>query len=222
MDTANWHKFLVDIFYCSKLINHYLLSWVKCRKCRDSYPSTLTNVLYRITTQFLKRNTMKIKIYFWIIGLSFISTIESCESFVEMDSPNFQMTTEDVYNKEKTTIAAVRGIYNQLYIANFSSYGVSLLGAVSGDLLIARAESNLLQFDQHDLFSINTPDASLNQNIWSSAYNIIYLANKALEGLKTADISNDLRKELRGQVLFIRAFSYFYLTNIYGDVPLLL
>jgi len=132
------------------------------------------------------------------------------------------MTTEDVYTKEKTTIAAVRGIYNQLYIANFSSYGVSLLGAVSGDLLIARAESNLLQFDQHDLFSINTPDASLNQNIWSSAYNIIYLANKALEGLKTADISNDLRKELRGQVLFIRAFSYFYLTNIYGDVPLLL
>src|SRR5690606_22233460 len=65
-------------------------------------------------------------------------------------------------------------------------------------------------------------DAGLNHNIWSSAYNIIYLVNRALEGLEAANINDDLRKDLRGQVLFIRAFTYFYLTNLYGDVPLLL
>src|SRR5690606_16282228 len=164
---------------------------------------------------------MKVKIYFKIIGLTFLCGLQSCEDFVDIDSPNFQMVTGDVYSKEKTTIAAVQGIYNQLYMANFSTYGVSLLGSMSSDILQARTET-YLPFDQHELFSINTPDASFNQNIWSSAYNIIYLSNRALEGLETADISDDLRKNLRGQVLFIRAFSYFYLTNIYGEVPLLL
>lgn len=164
---------------------------------------------------------MKIKIYLWTIGLSVLFGLLSCEDFVDLDSPNFQMITEDVYSKEETTIAAIKGIYNQLYVANFSTYGVSLLGAMSGDLLIARTDT-YLPFDQHELFSINTPDASFNQNIWSSAYNIIYLVNRALEGLENANINDDLRNDLRGQVLFVRAFTYFYLTNFYGDVPLLL
>ena len=164
---------------------------------------------------------MKVKIYFKIIGLTFLCGLQSCEDFVDIDSPNFQMVTGDVYSKEKTTIAAVQGIYNQLYMANFSTYGVSLLGSMSSDILQARTET-YLPFDQHELFSINTPDAAFNQNIWSSAYNIIYLVNRALEGLEIANINEDLRKDLRGQVLFIRAFTYFYLSNLYGDVPLLL
>lgn len=164
---------------------------------------------------------MKIKIYFWVIGLSLFCGLHSCTDFVDIDSPNFQMVTEDVYSKEKTTIAAIKGIYNQLYVANFSTYGISLLGAMSGDLVHARTDT-YLPFNQHELFSMNTPDASFNQSIWSSAYNIIYLVNRALEGLETANVSDDLRKNLRGQALFIRAFTYFYLTNLYGDVPLLL
>ncbi|MEJ4087761.1 RagB/SusD family nutrient uptake outer membrane protein [Galbibacter orientalis] len=164
---------------------------------------------------------MKIKIYFRIIGLSVLFVLQSCEDFVDIDSPNFQMVTEDVYNKEKTTIAAIQGIYNQLYVANFSTYGVSVLGAMSADILLARTDT-YLPFDQHELFSINTTDAGFNQNIWSSAYNMIYMVNRALEGLENANISDDLRQNLQGQILFTRAFTYFYLTNLYGDVPLLL
>ena len=164
---------------------------------------------------------MKKNIYFRIIGLSVLFGLQSCEEFVDIDSPNFQMVTEDVYSKEKTTIAAVQGIYNQLYVANFSTYGVSLLGAMSGDILLARTDT-YLPFDRHELFSINTTDAGFNQNIWSSAYNMIYMVNRALEGLANANISDDLRQNLRGQILLIRAFTYFYLTNLYGDVPLLL
>src|SRR5690606_36511578 len=179
------------------------------------------NVFNRITTHVLNLNTMNIKIYIKIMGLSVLLRLLSCEDFVDIDSPNFQMVTEDVYSKEKTTIAAVEGIYNQLYVANFSTYGVSVLGAMSGDLVLARTDT-YLPFDQHELFSINTTDASFNQNIWSSAYNMIYMVNRALEGLENANINDELRQNLRGQVLYIRAFTYFYLTNLYGDVPLLL
>src|SRR5690606_27909714 len=159
-----------------------------------------THVLYRITTQLLNQNKMKIKIYFRVIGLSVLFGLHSCEDFVDIESPNFQMVTDDVYSKEKTTIAAVQGIYNQLYVANFSTYGVSLLGAMSGDILMARTDT-YLPFDQHELFSINTTDAGFNQNIWSSAYNMIYMVNRALEGLENASINDDLRQNLRGQVL---------------------
>lgn len=164
---------------------------------------------------------MKNKLFIWIVTLFLSLILQSCEDFVDIDSPNFQMVTEDVYSNEKTTIAAIKGIYNQLYAANFSTYGISVLGGISGDLLIARTDT-YLPFDQHELFSINTSDASYNQNIWGSAYNIIYLTNRALEGLKSAKINSDLRANLRGQVLFIRSFVYFYLASFYGDVPLLL
>lgn len=44
-----------------------------------------------------------------------LTFIFSCESFVEIDTPNFQITTEAVFKDDETAIAAVKGLYNQLY-----------------------------------------------------------------------------------------------------------
>src|SRR5690606_7630087 len=68
-----------------------------------------------------------------------------------------------------------------------------------------------------------SPDNSANLNLWSSAYNMIYMTNALIEGVANSEgISNDIRKQLNGEARFIRAFTYFYLVNLYGDVPLVL
>src|SRR5690606_2304006 len=56
-----------------------------------------------------------------------------------------------------------------------------------------------------------------------TAYNTIYQCNAALEGLNVSGtVDDELKKQLEGEVLFIRAFTYFNLVNLYGGVPLIL
>src|SRR5690606_14630823 len=38
----------------------------------------------------------------------------------------------------------------------------------------------------------------------------------------SSSLSEGIRKRLEGEAKFVRAFSYFYLVNLYGDVPLIL
>ncbi|MCW3117010.1 MAG: RagB/SusD protein, partial [Chitinophagaceae bacterium] len=55
---------------------------------------------------------------------------------------------------------------------------------------------------------------------WSSAYNVIYISNIVIEGLSaTKNLTPSVQSQLLGEAYFVRAFTHFYLTNLYGDVP---
>ena len=148
----------------------------------------------------------------------------SCEEFVEVSIPDDRITSETVFNSEVTANSAVQGIYNQLLSLAFSSgrqNSVTVLSGLSADNLKATVTTeSLVEFEQNEIFVGNSGNLSL----WSSAYNVIYMANAVLEGLENSrgNISNTSRMQLRGEALFIRSFSYFYLVNLYGDVPLVL
>jgi len=52
-------------------------------------------------------------------------------------------------------------------------------------------------------------------------YNFIFVANSAIEGLNEATaLTPAVKQQLMGEAKFVRAFCYFYLINLYGDVPL--
>jgi hypothetical protein len=52
-------------------------------------------------------------------------------------------------------------------------------------------------------------------------YFSIYQSNAAIEELtNSSGVSTELKKQLIGEVKFIRAFCYFYLVSLFGDVPL--
>lgn len=148
----------------------------------------------------------------------------SCEDFVEVDAPNNKMVREVVFQNDATAQSAMTGIYNQLFLSAFANgqrNSVTVLAGLSGGLITNIYDSNIerLQFEQYDL----QPDNSGNLNIWSSAYNIIYMANSLLEGLENSNaLTAGLQTRLQGEASFIRAFAYFYLVNLYGEVPLLL
>src|SRR5690606_8351802 len=56
--------------------------------------------------------------------------------------------------------------------------------------------------------------------IWNNAYSIIYNCNSILEGLElSSSISSELQDQLRAETLFIRSLIYFYLLEMFGDVP---
>jgi hypothetical protein len=58
---------------------------------------------------------------------------------------------------------------------------------------------------------------------WRNLYPLIFKCNLALEGINSStSLSSNIKQQLTGEALFIRSFCYFYLQNLYSDVPLIL
>ncbi|WP_335965126.1 RagB/SusD family nutrient uptake outer membrane protein [Galbibacter sp. PAP.153] len=146
----------------------------------------------------------------------------SCEDFVAIDTPNDRIVSEVVFNDDQTANSAVIGIYNELFRSDFSNGGiasVTMLGDLSADNLNTAYIDNveLKEFENNQILINN----SYNLRIWSSAYNIIYMCNAVVDGLnRYSGVSQALKVQLIGEVQFVRAFVYFYLVNMYGEVPL--
>ena len=81
--------------------------------------------------------------------------------------------------------------------------------------------------DQFSSFNFTASNGGFN-GLWSYDYEGISRANLSISYLTDAAITSKIaideptRKNLLGQVYFLRAFYYFDLVNLFGDVPLLL
>ena len=158
-----------------------------------------------------------------ILGVILSLFLLSCVDFLEVEAPDHKIVTETVFSNDQTALSAMTGIYNELFNASYiggGSSSVSVLGALSADNLKPVKNSLTLQeFEQNELSPVN----SLNLSLWSSAYRILYMINALLEGIESSNkISEPVNNSLEGEGKFLRAFTYFYLVNLYGEVPLLL
>jgi hypothetical protein len=151
--------------------------------------------------------------------------LTSCKKIVRIDPPVDSITTEGAFSNEATANAAVAGIYSKLInsdvVLKFGSGGTTLFAGLSADELSAVGLPNprdpLSQFYTNELLPNND---DINQ-IWTSAYFAIYQANSSIEGLTNSNaISSSIKTGLIGECKFLRAFSLFYLTNLFGDIPL--
>lgn len=155
-----------------------------------------------------------VHIFFMICILLF----SGCTSFIEIDPPKNQVVSKSVFISNETAIAALTGIYAQISRDGFGST-ISLTSGLAGDELKNYSTNSVpTQFYQ------NVPLArdAYSNTIWTQAYSYIYQANTVLEGCAASSaLSGPVKKQLMAEAHFIRAFSYFYLVNLYGEVPLL-
>jgi len=79
-----------------------------------------------------------------------------------------------------------------------------------------------------DNFLSNTLTVQINSGnvsslFWQPAYFVIYNANAVISGVQASGgISTSQKSQLIGEAEFIRAYCYFYLTNLFGELPLVL
>ncbi|WP_461789459.1 RagB/SusD family nutrient uptake outer membrane protein [Pedobacter sp.] len=99
--------------------------------------------------------------------------------------------------------------------------GLSVYCALSADEIYNTVSNTT--YNQFVSNTIVTNLGALNSAFWSSAYGNIYHANACIEGLTgSTKVTEPLKKQLLGESLFMRALNYFYLVNLFGDVPLIL
>lgn len=164
---------------------------------------------------------MKLKL---LISCVFVGLFTaSCEDFIQVKLTESQVTKAEVFDNDITAEAAVTGIYfNMINMGGFASgaFGsITALAGLSADELYNYPDQvDYLAFEENSLLPENINVFRL----WQSAYKTIYEANAVLEGLSgSAGVTLKMKDRLKGEAHFIRAFTHFYLVNLFGNVPLI-
>ncbi len=142
----------------------------------------------------------------------------ACKKFIVVPPPQTQIITASVFASNATATAAMTVVYAQMNQSSITYY-IPYLTGLSGDEL-----KNYTTFQDFVSFYTNSLNAAIvyvGSHFWTPPYNYIYEANAMIAGLQGSNsISPAVKKQLTGEALFIRAFWHFYLTNLFGDVPL--
>ncbi|MHA4811099.1 RagB/SusD family nutrient uptake outer membrane protein [Flavitalea flava] len=152
------------------------------------------------------------------IGFAVIITFFSCKKYLVIDQPVDQLTRTTVFNDPKTIAAAVNGLYGQSFSSSFFNYATEFYPGMFADEFY-------FNYPFYDVFKNNayTEQSMLLPALWSNGYSVIYQSNDLIGSLAgTKVISADLRASYIGEAKFFRGFAHFMLSNLYGDVPLIL
>lgn len=149
----------------------------------------------------------------------------SCKKLIQIDGPATAVSSKNVYNNDATAIGALTSLY--VSMANkgeISSPGgltsLSCIAGLSADELncINGASMNLRVYYQNVLNNLNAGNG-----YWGGSYLQIFVINSVIEGLSaSSSLTPAVKQQLLGEARFMRAFYYFYLVNLYGEVPLVL
>lgn len=144
-----------------------------------------------------------------------------CEDFLELEQPLGQINSSEVFEDETTATAAVTTLYGLLrdeILLTGKPNGLSTIMGIYADEMdyYGLAGGPIDSFYQHQVFS----DDQLVENTWNASYSLIFRGNAILEGLDgSQSLNSETKSQLRGEVLFIRSLTYFYLVNLFGDIP---
>jgi len=140
-------------------------------------------------------------------------------------TPEVFVAQPQVFKDQAGATAAVTGIYTQLQTLKRSDY--ALIGIVGTDEARCTYQSqgygdyyqNVTGLDVYDL-KFGSQNYQLS-GFWQDCYIGIANANSAILGIPGATIADPaVRSRLLGESKFMRALFYFYLVQLYGDIPL--
>ncbi|PTS95630.1 RagB/SusD family nutrient uptake outer membrane protein [Pedobacter sp. HMWF019] len=162
-----------------------------------------------------------------VVMLTVTSLIfSSCKKNVEVDTPPTKTSTESAYKDNTTATAVLTGIYAQMsdnYFSTLNLPAISLLEELSADNLVMYDITVNDAFRSYYQNSLEPQYLASGTPYWTKVYGMLYNINASIAALtNNTDLKPAVSKRLLGEAYFMRAFCYFYLTNIFGDVPLIL
>lgn len=157
------------------------------------------------------------KIYHLLFVISTVGGLSACSKLLEVDTPKNQLTTDKVFADSVSAASALGNTYYLL--ANQVNDVLNKHINIYADELYTQIGSSALEFNQ-SMLSITNGN---NTQIWNNLYLMIYSCNDILEQVaESTTLSENNKAILINEAKFLRSFSYFYLQNLYGYIPLLL
>jgi hypothetical protein len=155
---------------------------------------------------------------FRFASVLFVLLSTSCNDYLQQ---NLQGTFSSAtfYKSQSDALVAINGVYNatafvnsmnQLWAFGDVASDDAVKGGLSGD------QSDVQSIDQFTYVRTNTVLA----NVWQYYYEGISRANYLLYYVPSIAMDVTLKNRILGEAKFLRAYFYFNLVNIYGEIPL--
>ncbi|MCF6223153.1 MAG: RagB/SusD family nutrient uptake outer membrane protein [Flavobacteriaceae bacterium] len=141
----------------------------------------------------------------------------SCDDFLVLN-PKDRLSQADFFKTPAHFDTALFGIYGELQrihsgqLIYFTELATDNATISFSSPTTAEDECNRVAF---------TATNSFTNALWKSCFNIVSRSNVVLLKVGEADLSEEDTKQITGETLFLRAYAYFVMVRLYGDVPLL-
>lgn len=144
------------------------------------------------------------------------------EDFLEPD-PTSAVSGADYYRNDQELANGVNNLYDGLQGVNDtrsdSNHGTQIEYQVtemrSDNTRTKSSEGEAAQFESYDIAATN----GVVFDYYRSMYNVIFRANIILANLDNA--SDEARPVFEAEAKFVRAYAYFNLVRLFGDIPLI-
>lgn len=161
--------------------------------------------------------SIKLLLPFLLCLCSILQT--SCKKGLVIDPPFDTPVGEKVFSTNSSAAGVLTGLYSVLAqngVMTGSTESISLTGGLSADEFALHPNANAIYKVRY------TNALARGDNYWAAIYSNIYNVNAAIEGLSNSTtLTPSVKQQLLGEAKFLRAFFYFYLVNLFGDVPLI-
>lgn len=148
-----------------------------------------------------------------ILG-SALTLVSSCDFLDENLKGGF--SSENFYTSLDQAELAVNGVYNSLYGNSLWVFG----DIASDDSVKGGSSGDQADIDYIDDFSADSENGYI-VTFWQDTYETISRANNVIYNISNmSGVDDEKAAELFGETYFLRAYSYFNLVNIFGQVPL--
>ncbi|WP_411029964.1 RagB/SusD family nutrient uptake outer membrane protein [Spongiimicrobium sp. 3-5] len=151
-----------------------------------------------------------------LISIVLLTALSSCSDFLELE-PEYLANEASFYKTEADFETAMIGNYSELQ----NIYNAPLL-----DLTELTTDNAYIQWTsptssefECDEMRITAPNTFVDQ-VWNGSFKTIVRCNTILERIDGIEISESIKKQYQGESYFLRAFSYFNLVRLFGDLPL--
>ncbi|MFW5753841.1 MAG: RagB/SusD family nutrient uptake outer membrane protein, partial [Marinilabiliaceae bacterium] len=161
---------------------------------------------------------MKInKILFMMVALVALSMTSCDDEFLEMQ-PDDRITLDNFFASEDDLKSATAGLYSKVWF-DFNDKFYYGLGDGRGNNLFAPYSDYVYPFTNFTETSLTGPLVSA----WGSFYNVVGQANNTINNIRenATNVTEAQKNEAIAEARFMRGTAYWYLTSLWGDVPII-
>ncbi|WP_116124846.1 RagB/SusD family nutrient uptake outer membrane protein [Lewinella sp. IMCC34183] len=159
---------------------------------------------------------MQIPKIFLLTGLV-VSMASGCNDFIERPTPAQSLPSDAAFSDVPGLQTALVGAYDAVQNADFGAAGIAMNSSILSDNADWRGSfPSYAEMYERQL----TPSNAEVNGLWYQAYLAINQANLVIRGVETIDdpnLTEDVAAQLRGEALFIRAFSHFELVKAFAQ-----
>jgi len=153
-----------------------------------------------------------------VLFLLLATSAFSCKDFLAL-TPDYQISDQTFYKSQNDFETALTGVY-ATFRGLFSTSPVLYMTELTTDnteIQWSSPSTDEMQMDQNAVTSTN----GFVQSVGSNCLYTISRSNAILNRIDAVNFDQTAKNRIKGEAKFLRAYAYFYLVRLYGNVPII-